>query len=231
VLNIPSGVDVQPIPVPSTDVFTQPAQEFKEVPLFEQKVIVESPPSVKLPVQKNLIIDKITQRVLARALVSDRYTLEEPSLDQKDLQVLHRVVRKNFKNMEKGWKFIQKYGKKYSIQPDHDTFIKYYVVNDVFGLGKIEPLLHDSDITSWICDGSDKPVFVELQGKNIPSTVIFTEEDLRNFITGIAHKFNKTITRKTPNVRGVLRGFTFFVGFGDDFKSPHFVIKRGDVQS
>ena len=233
VLDIPSGIDVQPVPVPSTETKIQPVQQFKEIPLYTQKIFLDSGKegldfTESTVGKKNLIIDRITNRVLASASVTDEYLLEEPLLDDKDIKVLEKAAKKRLKSVEKGWELIQKYGKKYSILAGHDTSIKYYLVNDLFGMGKIEPFLHDSDVISLQCAGVNENVFVEIGGKKILSNVRFNDADLNNFIHGVAGKLNKKITKKIPNVKGFLRGFTFMVGFGDDMKNPHFVIKRGE---
>ena len=85
-------------------------------------------------------------------------------------------------NMEKGWKLIQKYGKKYQIEKEHDTIIKYYLVNDLFGLGKIEPFLHDRDIIGFSCKGPDHHVRVKIGNNAYASNIKFNKEDLENFI-------------------------------------------------
>jgi len=232
VLNIPAGVEVLPVPVPSTENIMQRVQDFKEVPQYAQKIILEEEPKEKIDFSKskrdklNLIVDRITKRVLASVSIDKEYKLEEPILDDLDLVVLDKVKKKKFKDMEKGWKIIQKYAKKYNIKPGHDTSIKYYIVNDVFGLGKIEPFLHDKDIESVKCDGPMKNLVVEVNEKEYKTNVIFDNEDLNNFIYVIANKLGKKINKKNWSISGELRGFMFKLSMGENLNTPSFLIKR-----
>lgn len=176
--------------------------------------------------KKNLIVDRITKRVLASASIGDKYILNEPELDERDIKTLNKVKKKKLKNVEKGWKLIQKYGKKMGIKTGHDTSIKYYLVNDVFGLGKIEPFLHDSKIESFKCDGSDKEVVITIDGKDLVSNVKFVGEDLVNFIYGMTIKLGKKISKKIPNIKGEMRGFIFLLNAGENLDNPSFSVKR-----
>ncbi len=232
ILNIPTGVEVLPVPVPSTENIMQPEYEFKEVPQYTQKIILEPESKEKIDFSKsrrdkvNLIVDRITKRVLASVNIDKDYLLEEPKLDEIDLVVLEKVKDKKIKNMEQGWKLIQKYAKKYGINPGHDTLIKYYIVNDVFGLGKIEPLLHDKDLESIKCDGPMKNLIVEVNGKNYKSNLLFHDEDLRNFIVVMANKLGKKLNKKNWSISGELRGVIFKLSMGENLNMPSFLIKR-----
>jgi len=234
VLNIPIGSEIQPIPVPSTDTKLQPLHEFKEIPRFVQKTVIETPKEKKFDrvkvkfgekQKKDLIKDKITQRVLASREIWDDYILIEPQLDDIDVEVLNKVKKKKIKNMERGWKFIQKYGKKYKIKSGHDTLIKYYVVNDVFGLGIVEPFLHDTDINEIICEGPNKSLIVCVKEEKYNTNIRIKMDDLENFIYGISKKINKKINKKIPTVEGTLRGFYFKVSLGENLDNPSFIIK------
>ncbi len=223
ILNIPTEIEIQPVPVPSSDLQIQTVQEFVEVPKYRKKVIIEPEQNAR---KKDLIIDRITQKTLASASVDNNYTLNEPKLDDNDIKVLDKVKRKNPKNMEKGWSLIQKYGKKFNIQSGHDTLIKYYAVNDLFGLGRIEPLLHDQDIKKIICEGAGKSLSIELNNKKLGSNINFSLEDLKNFVYTMAAKFDRKINKKNKSAEGAVRGFNFLLDMGEDFNTPNFVVTR-----
>ena len=126
--------------------------------------------------------------------------------------------------MEKGWKLIKKYGKKIKILEGHDTTVKYYVVNDVFGLGRIEPFLHDNNISSIVCDGYGKNIEIEINGKKLETNVKFYNADeLVNFISGVATKIGKKISRKYTKAEGQIRNFMFYL---DVSEIPKFMAKR-----
>ena len=209
-LNIPSGIDIVPIPVPSSETQKQPLHEFKEVQKFENKVVTEE----KLIQKKDLIIDKITNKPLATVEITDKYILTEPKLDENDIKVLNKLKKKKIKNMDKGWKLIQKYGKKYKIQPGHDTSIKYYLVNDNFGIGIVEPFLHDRDISSLYSEG--EKIIVEINGKKLESNIKFPKQDIKNFIFSIAKYSHKKIDKKNPKLETKLRDFKFYLDLGEN---------------
>ena len=80
-------------------------------------------------IQKDLILDKITNKVLAYVKLTDKYYIIEPILDENDTKLLNKILYKQPKNMDKGWNLINKFGKKFNVPPDHFTNIKYFVVN------------------------------------------------------------------------------------------------------
>ena len=232
-MNILEGTEIYPVPIPSTESKIQPAYTYKEVPRYTQKLVIESEEKkekqkISLPVEENkkdLIIDNITGKVLASAEINENYLVKEPELDEQDIKVLNKVVKKKIKNMENGWKLIQKYGKKFKIKPGHDTLIKYYVVNDVFGLGKVEPLLHDKDISSIACEGVDKPLIAGVDADKLTTNIKFNKEDLFNFLHGMARKMNQKLNKKHTSVKGQLRGFEFNLSIGEE-DNPSFTAKR-----
>ncbi|MBI2499855.1 hypothetical protein HYV88_06435 [Candidatus Woesearchaeota archaeon] len=239
-MNIQTGVDVYPIPVPSTKGNIQPALQFKEFPIYTKKLVQKEdrkrkkPSPLKKPeivplikTTKDLITDNITGKVLATVEISDKYLVNEPGLDSNDIDVLMKIKKKNIKNMEKGWKLIQKYGKKAGIKEGHDTLIKYYLVNDVFGLGRIEPLLHDDKIKSVSCGGEGKKIEVEVDGKILGSNIMYlSKEELFNFVYGLAEKIGVKLNNKNKIVNGILRGFEFTLNIGDDLQTPSFKVVR-----
>lgn len=242
VVRIPVGVEVQPVPVPSGKV-SQPVHQYQEVPQYVEKVVMHP---VKKPLKrkirreplvkyeetseqkKELIVDRITGTILASASIADKYILTEPELNEKDLATLNRIKKKkHIKNMEKGWDLIQKYGKKEGIQQGHDTRIKYYVVNDMFGLGRIEAFLHDENITNILCEDFSKPITVEFGGKKLETNIKFgSREELMNYVVLTAQKLGKKINKKNTKVEGDMRGYHFYLDVGSDLLHPQFSIKK-----
>ncbi len=193
----------------------------------EEKKPEEKPPEPQTK-EKNLILDKMTDKVLASVKVLDKYVLAEPQIDDNDNKVLAKVLKKRPKNMEKGWKLINKYSKKFNTPPDHATNIKYYVVNFLFGLGKIEPLVYDKDITEIICEGTNKPIKVKYAEKILETNIVYAKkEDMDNFIYDVAYRAKQKIKKKKPAAAFAYRDMNFecTIGFekGSDSK---FMIKK-----
>lgn len=182
----------------------------------------------KIEIHKDLIKDRITGKVLASITIADRYILDEPKLDEQDKRVLEKIKKKrHVKNMEKGWKLIKKYGKKLKIIQGHDTMIKYYVVNDLFGLGRIEPLLHDTEINYIYCDDATKPIQIEMRGRKLETNLKFSSKDeLKDFILLLAFKMGKSIKKKHTITEGKLRGFQVRLDVGEHFDKPQFSFRR-----
>jgi hypothetical protein len=184
----------------------------------------ESKPEV---IQKNLILDKITEKVLAYVKVTDKYFLIEPQINEDDTKVLAKILKKKPKNMDKGWKLISKYGKKFNVPTDHFTNIKYYVVNFLFGLGRIEPLVYDKAITEIICEGANKPLKVKYNDKLFETNIIFAKkDDLDNFIYNIAYRVKQKINKRQQKASFSYRemGFECIIGF--DNSDSKFIIKK-----
>ena len=234
-MNVPAGVEIEPVPIPSTEQQEQPRLEYKEIPKYTKKLIKKPIIERRKPLKKfdhtihtttkDLITDKITNKVLATANISDRYIVNEPGLDSTDINVLTKLKKKaRIKNMEKGWKLIQKYGKKYNIQQGHDTLIKYYLVNDFFGLGRIEPLLQDKDIKSISSEGPGKNVKVEINEKTLDTNIKFLNNyELLNFVQGVANRLKLKLDKKHTTTTGTFRDFQFTLSIGEDQNTPSFV--------
>ena len=248
ILRIPVGVSVEPVPKPSvTEKQSQPIYQYKEIPQYVEKVVnVSKEPIPGEPerfkrkkrrlleiertpeIHKDLIKDRHTGTILASANIADKYILNEPQLDEADILILNKIKKKRrLKSMEKGWKLIKKYEKKFGIKEGHDTAIKYYIVNDILGLGRIEPLLHDNGISAIICDDYMKNIEVEFNEKKLETNLRFANKDeLKEFVVNVARKMNKKIDKKNTIAEGNLRGFTFFLDMGANLENPRFSIRR-----
>ncbi len=198
-----------------------------------KQIQIEKPvlkPAEKKPeiIQKDLILDKITNKVLAYVKLTDKYYIIEPILDENDTKVLNKVLYKRPKNMEKGWKLISKYGSKFNVTPDHFTNIKYFVVNFLYGLGRIEPLVYDKDIKEIYCDGFNKPVKIKYIDKPVDTNIIYpTKEELNNFIYDLSFKVKQKIKRDNPTITFNYRDLYFecTISFSE-LTDSKFVIKK-----
>lgn len=206
----------------------------KEQPKLEiMEAKIEKPKEPEI-VEKNLILDKITDKILASVKITDKYYLSEPKIDDNDTKVLDKVLRKKPKTMDKGWKLITKYGQKFNIPPDHFTNIKYYVVNFLYGLGKVEALIYDKDISEIICEGFNKLMKVKYQDKIIETNIIYTKkEDLDNFILNIAYRANQKIKNKKPSASFIYREMNFdcTVGFEANSDSKFSIKKKTVIEN
>lgn len=192
----------------------------RQMPSVVRKVIPQQRPIIKQEIkqeeekpeviQKDLILDKITNKVLAYVKLTDKYYIIEPILDDNDTKVLNKVLHKRPKNMEKGWKLISKYGNKLKVPTDHFTNIKYFVVNFLYGLGRVEPLVYDKDIKEVYCDGHNKPIRVKYNDKIIETNIVYpTKDELENFIYDLSYKVKQKIKNNNPSIKFNFRDLYF----------------------
>ncbi len=234
-LNLSTQAEILPIPRPSTSTHIEPLQTFNVV-----KKLVANPPKI-VPVveekkeevkpqinEKILIKDKITDTVLAKAQFTDAgYQVQEPLLDEKDREVIVKVLKEKPQNVEKAWKYIQKYGAKVGIEKGHDTFIKYHVINTYFGLGKVEPLLQDLDVSSVLCDGPSQPLIVKIRDKEYKTNLSYSSaEEINSFILYLGQKTKNKVNGKTPILDTIIRNFRVHANLGSEYSNPKFVIVR-----
>ncbi len=79
--------------------------------------------------------------------------------------------------------------------------ILYYTVRDFIKFGKLDALMHDSTIEDVSCNGFDIPIYLyHKKYLNIPTSVIFGEEELDSFIIRLAQRSGKHISIAEPMV-------------------------------
>ena len=97
---------------------------------------------------------------------------------------------------------------KFVVTEDDKKILKYYIERDFIGLGKIEPLMRDSNIEDVSCDGIGIPLFLFHRSPDIGSVitnVVFdTKEDLDSFIIRLSQLCGKSISIAEPLIDGTL---------------------------
>jgi len=84
--------------------------------------------------------------------------------------------------------------------------IFYYIKKDVFGYGRIEPLMQDANIEDISCDGADVPIFLShrLHG-SLKSNIQFDDEmELCDFVICLAEKAGKHLSIASPMLDSIL---------------------------
>jgi len=91
----------------------------------------------------------------------------------------------------------------YAIDVDVPTLEKilYYTVRDFIKFGKLDALMHDSTIEDISCNGFDIPIYLyHKKYLNIPTSVVFEEDELDSFIIRLAQRSGKHISIAEPMV-------------------------------
>jgi len=81
----------------------------------------------------------------------------------------------------------------------------YYLKRDLSGYGPLDVLMRDPAIEDMSCNGKDLPVFIfhRVYG-SLPTSVVFSEGELNQFVLKIAQKANKQVSLSNPMVDATL---------------------------
>ncbi|MEM5776997.1 MAG: type II/IV secretion system ATPase subunit [Candidatus Aenigmatarchaeota archaeon] len=94
------------------------------------------------------------------------------------------------------------------ITENEKLILEYYIDRDFLGLGKIEPLMHDSEIEDISCDGINIPVFVFHRNPklgSIATNIVFSDSDeLDGTLIRFAQLCGQSISILNPLLDGTL---------------------------
>lgn len=86
--------------------------------------------------------------------------------------------------------------------------IRYYAKRDFVGLGKLQPLMNDTEVEDISCDGLEIPVYVAHRNPkfgSIKTTVMWDEaEELNSFLMKMAQRCGKAVSVANPLLDGSL---------------------------
>lgn len=79
--------------------------------------------------------------------------------------------------------------------------ILYYITRDFIRFGKLDPLMHDDTIEDVSANGHDIPIYLyHKKYLNIPTTVVYGEDELDSFIVTLAQRSGKHISIAEPMI-------------------------------
>ena len=151
-----------------------------------------------------------------------RYHVLEPFLTAKEKDILRDLkelileevrtpigVLKNYEEAKKSLsQSIDFLVKSYRIRLTKQSLnkIKYYIIRDLIGYGKIDPIYRDPYVEDIVCDGYNIPVYVYHRDFEwMPTNVIFKDpNELESFIRRLAFRAGQSITYARPIVEGPL---------------------------
>lgn len=141
---------------------------------------------------------------------------------------------------------------KFDVSEQEKKILQYYIERDFMGLGKIEPLMHDSQIEDISCDGIGIPIFIFHRNPDLGSVqtnlVFYDGDELDSFITKLAQLSGKSISVAEPLLDGALpdgsrlqatlatdiarKGSNFTIRkFSDDPLTPIHLLNYGTVSA
>ena len=143
------------------------------------------------------------------------YSVIEPSLSQKEkneiLEIKDKLIDRislESTSKEKLFKEFNDIVKKlgYVLGEDQTEKYQYYLTRNLFGLGKIEPLMHDTLIEDIECNGPEMPVFiVHRKLGHIPTNIKFKSiDELREFIIKLSQISKGYVSFASPILDAIL---------------------------
>ena len=120
-------------------------------------------------------------------------------------------------------KVLKKFKKR--VPKESEDKLRYYLIRDFLGYGKIELLFHDPNIEDISCNGVNTPLYIwHRVYESLPTNIIFPTDDELNFVvTRLVYKTGNQISIANPILEGTLpEGFRVHVTLNE-------VSKRGDT--
>jgi flagellar protein FlaI len=116
------------------------------------------------------------------------------------------------------------------ITEDRVAVLNYYIKRDLSGYGPLEVTMQDPALEDISCNGHDLPVFVfHRTYGSLPTSIIFTESELNQFVLKLAQKANKQMSLSNPMVDATLPdGARVQITYGDvvSTKGSSFTIRK-----
>ena len=151
------------------------------------------------------------------------YKIVEPELDEKTAEAYEKIVNimqrsfdVNFEELESGKAkeyledkidmIVDKYN--IDVPEDKREVIRYYTKRDFAGLGKLQPLMNDTEVEDISCDGLEIPVYAYHRNPrfgSIKTNLTWSEKDeLDSFVMKLAQRCGKSISVSSPLLDGSL---------------------------
>ncbi len=146
------------------------------------------------------------------------YIVVEPTISQKEKTILMETYAHLrdiiiYDNTEKGKddrvdpvavaRIIRQFDP--DITEDRVAILMYYIKRDLSGYGPLEVLMRDPALEDLSCNGHDLPVFIfHRTYGSLPTSLIFTESELNQFVLKLAQKANKQMSLSNPMVDATL---------------------------
>lgn len=180
-----------------------------------------------------IIIDKENGKLFYRVL--------EPQPDAGLINAMKEAIRKDFEKnpgvLENQAYMQNKFAKtcqRLSAQCDADITRRatYYLKRDLLGFRRLDPLMHDANVKSIFCEGTNKPVKIEYSGilEKIETNIIFKDpRDLNTLINKIASFAKARLSDAAPIMDITINGFRISATLGIGDISSKLTIKKLDL--
>ncbi len=201
----------------------KPSVELVELPKISEDVkLPEFEEEEKLTVTLTYPLVKLFGKVFAYARIFfDRrlhqfvYHVIEPRLNEEERKALHAIkefirekIDVDFSKLKEReainyiTQLFEEAASYFRIPREIREKLLYYVIRDLVGLERIEPLMRDGNLEDISCDGVGIPIYVyhrDPRFASMPTNIVFeTSEELDNFVMKLAERCGKTISLASP---------------------------------
>lgn len=199
-------------------IFTKKQESPKKEEIIINKEITKTftPPKELLPENYQVLIHGFAYAFIKEDKHGRTYVVAEPELDENEKKILeetktaliNKISLADLNNENQMYTLIDKIFKKNKITLDKEKKEKivYYIIRQVSGLDKIEPLMHDPLIEDIECDGIGIPIFIvhRKYGHIVTNIVYETENELQQFVIKMAHLCKSYVSYASPLLDAIL---------------------------
>jgi pilus assembly protein CpaF len=183
------------VPAPAEGVFAVATPDLSERP--EQALQRPAAGAVDFP-SKSEIADRSGSRLSRSKVDQARRAVQPGVMSRIDLAAAVSLPRNELMRQLEG--LVSELLGEHRLQlnrPEQDDLV-YQIVNDMLGLGPLEPLLEDEGITDIMINGP-KQVYVERQGKLDLTSVVFEDNaHLLNICNRIVSRIGRRVDESSP---------------------------------
>ncbi len=178
-------------------------------PVFE-------PPKELLPENYQVLIHGFAYAFIKENDQGRTYVVAEPELTKEEEEILkqtrdtliNKISLADLGNDSQMYDLIDKIflRNKIKLNKDQKSKIVYYIIRQVSGLDKIEPLMHDPLIEDIECDGIGIPIFIvhRKYGHIVTNIMLNSENELQQFVIKMAHLCKSYVSYASPLLDAIL---------------------------
>jgi pilus assembly protein CpaF len=190
-----AAAPLPPAPAPADGVFAVATPDLSERP--EQALQRPAARAVDFP-SKSEVADRSGSRLSRSKVDQARRAVQPGVMSRIDLAAAVSLPRNELMRQLEG--LVSELLGEHRLQlnrPEQDDLV-YQIVNDMLGLGPLEPLLEDEGITDIMINGP-KQVYVERQGKLDLTSVVFEDNaHLLNICNRIVSRIGRRVDESSP---------------------------------
>jgi archaeal flagellar protein FlaI len=174
------------------------------------------PPKELLPENYQVLIHGFAYSFIKENENERIYIVAEPELTKEEENILkqtkdtliNKISLADLNDENQMYSLIEKIFQrnKIKLEKDQKEKIVYYIIRQVSGLDKIEPLMHDPLIEDIECDGIGIPIFIvhRKYGHIVTNISLDSENELQQFIVKMAHLCKSYVSYASPLLDAIL---------------------------